>query len=60
MARRLVTWTGLFLSLVVAVGTWLYVQGDAPPFPLNAWAFRGMVLLTTLFALLFGRSRRSL
>lgn len=58
MARQLVTWLGMFLAVVAAVGTWLYIRGDAPPFPLNAWAFRGMVLLTTAFALGFGRSGR--
>lgn len=57
MARRLTTWLGVLLSAVVVIGTALYVLGIAPPFPYNAWAFNGMVLISTALALTRGRSR---
>jgi hypothetical protein len=57
MAGRAVTVAGILLATVIAVGTWLYVQGAAPPYPWNMRAFQGLLLLCTLFALLFGRSR---
>lgn len=56
MARRLITLGGLLLAGIVTVGTWLYVAGKAPPFPLNAQAFYGMVLVSIIYALLFGRA----
>lgn len=56
MARRLITLGGVLLAAVITVGTWLYVAGKAPPFPLNAWAFNGMVLVSLVYALLFGRA----
>lgn len=55
MARRLITLGGVLLAAVVTAGTWLYVAGKAPPFPLNAQAFNGMVLVSLVYALLFGR-----
>lgn len=57
MARRLVTLGGMLLAGLVTLGTWLYVAGLAPSFPLNVWAFNGMVLLSLVYALLFGRSK---
>ncbi len=55
MAGRLVTTGGVLLALVVAVGTWLYVAGVAPPYPWNGRAFQALLLLCTVYALLFGR-----
>jgi hypothetical protein len=51
----LITLGGVLLAGLVVVGTWLYVAGHAPPFPLSAWAFNGLVILSTAYALLFGR-----
>ncbi|MGV3719627.1 MAG: hypothetical protein ACO1SX_01860 [Actinomycetota bacterium] len=56
MARRLVTLGGVALSATVTIGTWLYVAGFAPPFPLNAWAFNALLLVCLAYALLFGRA----
>jgi hypothetical protein len=44
----------MLLTALVTVGTWLYIAGIAPPFPVNAWGFNGMVLLCLVFALVFG------
>jgi len=56
MARRLVTAGGMALALLVTVGTWLYITGIAPTFPLNAWAFNGLLLLCLAYALAFGKA----
>ncbi len=56
MAGRVVTAGGVLLAAVIAAATWLYVSGQAPPPPLNAWAFHGALLLCTAYALLFGRA----
>lgn len=58
MAGRLTTLVGVLLSLLIAVGTWLYVAGIAPPFPANAWAFNGVLCIATLYALALGRTPR--
>ena len=55
MARTVVAVIGVILSVVVAVGTGLYVSGVAPPFPANAWAFNGLLVLCVALALRFGR-----
>lgn len=57
MARRLVTLGGMALAALVTVGSWLYVSGVTPPFPLNAWAFNGLLLVCLAYALAFGRAR---
>lgn len=59
MARRLVTIGGMLLALFVTAGTWLYIAGVAPPFPLNSWAFNGLLLLCLAYALAFGRAPHS-
>ena len=55
MARRLINLGGGFLAAVVAVGTAMYVRGEAPAFPYNAWGFNGLFALCVGYALLFGR-----
>lgn len=55
MARRLITLGGLFLAGLVTLGTWLYVTGNSPPFPQNVWGFNGLLLISLVYALLFGR-----
>jgi len=55
MARRLITLGGVLFAGLIALGTWLYVAGVSPPFPLNAWVFNGLVLGSTAYALLLGR-----
>lgn len=57
MAGRLTTALGIILAVVVVAGTALYIRGMAPPYPYNAWAFNGMVLLSLVLALLAGRAR---
>ncbi len=57
MARGLVTASGVVLAAVIAVGTWAYVAGIAPPYPMNAAAFNGALLATLALALLGGRNR---
>ena len=58
MAGGLTTLGGVLLALVIAVGTWLYVAGIAPPFPINAWAFNGALCLAAVYALALGRAPR--
>ena len=55
MARRLISLGGGVLAAVVAVGTAMYVRGEAPAFPYNAWGFNGLFALCLGYALLFGR-----
>lgn len=55
MADRLIGAGGMLLAAGVTAGTWLYVVGVAPPFPLNALAFGGLLFVSFLYALLFGR-----
>jgi hypothetical protein len=49
------TFLGLIGALVIFAGTWLYVAGLAPPFPLNAWLFNGAVVLSIGLAVAGGR-----
>jgi hypothetical protein len=59
VARRTSDLGGALLALVVAAGTWCYVSGIAPPYPLNDWAFNALLLLCLAFALAFGRANQS-
>lgn len=59
MAGRLVTLGGVALASTVAVGTWSYVSGIAPRFPLNAWAFNGLLIVCLVYALALGGPARS-
>lgn len=55
MARRLISFGGVLLAALVVVGTAMYVRGEAPAFPYNAWGFNGLFALCLAYALLFGR-----
>lgn len=55
MAGRVTALGGMLLAGGIAVGTWLYVAGVAPPFPWSAWAFHGALAVCLLYALAFGR-----
>ena len=41
--------------MVIFAGTWLYVAGLAPAFPVNAWLFNGAVLVSIGLAFAGGR-----
>jgi hypothetical protein len=58
VAGGLATLGGVLLALVIVAGTGCYVAGAAPPFPTNAWAFNGALVLCVVYALLFGRASR--
>ena len=55
MARGVTTLLGILGAAAITVGTWLYVAGIAPPYPLNAALFNAALLASLILALAGGR-----
>ena len=55
MGPKLIGAGTALLSALVLAGTALYVQGCAPPFPANMWAFNALAAVCVGFALRYGR-----